>query len=126
MSRSSVLGPHKTILVLRVAGRCRPYLNLLVKLRIFSGFLKKIYNFMHFERVPYLKFSDQLPKTHFFFYLASSGENLILLTKIHKVTYQHAYLFNLIRAFVSHFLEPEKIASHRIAHKFVNTKVVNK
>ena len=28
----------------------QPYLNLLVKPRIFSGFLEKIYNFMHFER----------------------------------------------------------------------------
>ena len=66
----------------------RPYLNLLVKPRIFSGFLKKNF-FMYFERqnafqnslnyfsfpekicVPTLpKISDLLPETHFFFFLA--------------------------------------------------------
>ena len=62
-----------------------PYLNLLVKPRIFSAFLQK-YNFMHFGRhkivffpknnntknyvcLPYLKFSDPLPEKHLFFYL---------------------------------------------------------
>ena len=66
----------------------RPYLNLLVKPRIFSGFLKKNV-FMYFERqnafqnslnyfsfpekicVPTLpKISDLLPETHLFFFLA--------------------------------------------------------
>ena len=83
------LRPNKKIPVLRVTG---PYLNLLAKPGIFSGLLEKIYNFMHFERhftfqngsnylffpeekenikkKKYLKFSDPLPKTHLFFYLA--------------------------------------------------------
>ena len=39
--------PNKKIPVFRVT---RPYLNLLVKPRIFIGFLGKTYNFMHFER----------------------------------------------------------------------------
>ena len=42
-------GQIKTIPVFRVI--TRPYLNLLVKPIIFSGFLGgKMYNFMHFER----------------------------------------------------------------------------
>ena len=67
----------------------RPYINLLVKPRSFSGLLKKC-NFMHFERqmplkmhifffpekkikkkyvcLPYLKCSGLLPETHLFFF----------------------------------------------------------
>ena len=41
-----LIRPNKKIPVFRVT---QPYLNLLVKPRFFSGFLKK-YNFMHFER----------------------------------------------------------------------------
>ena len=64
----------------------RPYLNLLVKPRIFFRFSEKIF-FIHFEGIspfkvhkiiffpeikiyvclPYLKISDQLPETHLFF-----------------------------------------------------------
>ena len=42
------LGQNKKIPVFRVT---RPYLNLLVKPRIFLFFFWKIYNFMHFERL---------------------------------------------------------------------------
>ena len=42
------LGQMKKIPVFRIF--TRPYINFLVKPRIFSGFLEKIYNFMHFER----------------------------------------------------------------------------
>ena len=44
---NSLPRPNKKISVFRVT---RPYLNLLVKPRIFFRFSGKIYNFMHFER----------------------------------------------------------------------------
>ena len=54
----------------------RPYLNLLVKPRFFSGFLEKCI-IIFFSRkkmilnkcvcLPYLKFSNPLPETHLFF-----------------------------------------------------------
>ena len=54
---------NKTIPVFRVT---RPYLNLLVKPRIFSGFLdKKILE--KYVCLLYLKFSDLLTETHLFF-----------------------------------------------------------
>ena len=55
----------------------RPYLNLLVKPRIFIKFLQKAWNNTFFPEkknvclpYTYLKFSDLLPETYLFFYLA--------------------------------------------------------
>ena len=84
-----IIRPNKKIPVFRVI---RPNLNLLVKPILFSGFLEEKYNSIHFERhfafqmykiiffsrnkkiikkkyvcLPYLKFSDPLPKTLIFF-----------------------------------------------------------
>ena len=85
------LGQIKKIHVFRVT---RPYLNILVKPRIFfrfSGkniiscilkgempfkmhkmifFLENKNDLKKYVCLPYLKFSDPLPETHFFFYLA--------------------------------------------------------
>ena len=47
VSHMFYISPDKKIPVFRVS---QPYLNLLVKPRIFSGFLAKIYYFMRFER----------------------------------------------------------------------------
>ena len=77
--------PNKKIPVFRIT---RPYLNLLVKPRFFSGFLetniilcilkgKIIYIFQKKKLtekknnvcVPYLKFSDRLPRTHLFLFI---------------------------------------------------------
>ena len=61
------VGP-KNILVLRVT---RPYINLLAKSSFFQVSGKKY--FMHFDKIcvlPYLKFSDPLLETYYFFYLA--------------------------------------------------------
>ena len=89
--------PNKKIPVFRVT---QPYLNLLVNLEFFSGFLEK-YNFMHFARhfclskcikllffpekknvcLPYLKFSDPLPETHLFFYLGLVYKGLTIFGK---------------------------------------------
>ena len=91
-SLSLLFRPNKKLPVFRVT---RPYLNLLVKPRIFFRF-SRIYIIilcilkgeMHFKMhkvifffqkkiiktkyvcLPYLKFSDLLPETHLFFYLA--------------------------------------------------------
>ena len=43
----NLVRPNRKLPVFRVT---RPYLNLLLNPRIFSGFLEKIYNFMDFER----------------------------------------------------------------------------
>ena len=94
MHKISVLRPNEKIPVFRVA---RPYLNILVKPRIFSGFLEKDITlsilkgkipfkmlkiiFFFFKKkkkleqicvLPYLIFSDLLPETHLSFYLALS------------------------------------------------------
>ena len=98
MQESTCLGQIKKTPVFRVT---LPYLNLLALSRMFSVFLGK-YNFMHFERQStfqnayknpeknYLKFSDHLPETHFFFiwpYIQST--NAISGTKINADTIKH-------------------------------------
>ena len=91
-TRFQHLGQIRKIPVFRVT---RPYLNLLVKPRIFSGCLEKYIilrilkgempfkmhkiiffpkkkNNLKKKKDAYLKFSEPLPKTHLFFYLALS------------------------------------------------------
>ena len=88
---------NKKIPVFRVTPPGQAYLNLLVKPRIFSGFLKKEYKFTHFE--------SQLP-FKMYLIISFSRKNMCfyptLKFSVQLLSYlKHIYFFVLVKGFNS-------------------------